>query len=215
MLDKHGFQERPSWRALAGGARPEERYTIRRKFFRILGAGFHIYDAEGGLVGYCDQKRLRLREDLRVYTDESKSEELMRIGTQQVIDFGATYEMSVLDDETGEQRTIGSVRRKGLKSLLRDEWLVFNAQGEQRATIREDSQLRALARRAHELVAMLIPQGYHMIDGAGEPVASYRTHFNPVVHRLGVSVHREDEDLDDLLILGAGVLLLAIEGRQD
>ena len=194
-------------------ARADERYTIRRQVFRFFGAGFHIYDSDGGLVGYCDQKRFKLREDIRVYTDESKSEELLRIGTQQVIDFGATYQVSVPDDETGAPAPIGSFRRKGLKSMLRDEWLVFDALGNERAKVREDSQLRALARRAHELIAMFIPQGYHMVDDVGE-VATYRTHFNPFIHRLGVAIHREDEALHDLLLLAGGVLLLAIEGRQ-
>jgi len=193
-------------------ARADERYTIRRQVFRFFGAGFHIYDSDGGLVGYCDQKRFKLREDIRVYTDESKSEELLRIGTQQVIDFGATYEVSVPLDEGGVG-AIGSFRRKGLKSMLRDEWLVFDASGAQRATIREDSQFRAILRRAHDGFAMIIPQGYHMIDEAGE-VATYRTHFNPFIHRLGVAIHRDDEALDDLLLLAGGVLLLAIEGRQ-
>jgi len=191
------------------GARADERYTIRRQVFRFFGAGFHIYDSEGGLVGYCDQKRFRLKEDLRVYTDETKTEELLRIGTQQVIDFGATYTVSV-----PEGGAIGSFRRKGLKSMLRDEWLVNSATGETVATIREDSQLSALLRRAHDAIALFIPQGYHMRDEGGGDLASYRTHLNPFIHRLGVSVAREDEVVDDLLILAGGVLLLAIEGRQ-
>ncbi len=191
-------------------AKVGERYTIRRKVLRLFGAGFHIYDEQGGLVGYCDQKRFRLKEDLRVYTDDSKSEELLRIGTQQVIDFGATYTVSVPDGGV-----IGSFRRKGLKSLVRDEWLVNTAEGATVATIREDSTWKAVVRRLHELVAMLIPQGYHMTDEAGGAVAAYRTHFNPIVHRLGVAIHREDEVFDDLLLLSAGILLMAIEGRQD
>ena len=191
------------------GASARERYTIRRKVLRIFGAGFHIYGSDGTLAGYCDQKRLRLREDLRVYTSEAMTDELLRIGTEQIIDFGATYTVSV-----PEGGVIGSFRRKGLKSLLRDEWLVLDATGATIATIREDSTFKAVLRRVHELIAVFVPQGYHMVDTAGAEAVTYRTHFNPIVHRLGVTIHREDEVFDDLLSLAGGVLLLAIEGRQ-
>jgi hypothetical protein len=110
---------------------------------------------------------------------------------------------------------IGAFRRKGMKSFLRDEWIVMGPSGEPVGTIREDSQFKALVRRAHELLAAMTPQGYHLRDNNGVEVATFRTHFNPFVHRLGVAIHREDEVFDDLLALAAGVLLLAIEGRQD
>jgi len=197
-------------------ARAGERYTLRRQVFRFIGAGFHIYDETGGLVGYGDQKGWRLREDLRVYTDETKSEELLRIGTEQILDWGATYTVKVPPDEARpEGGEIGSFRRKGLKSMLRDEWIVCGPGGQELASVREDSQFKALVRRAHELLAAMTPQGYHLIGADGGEIATYRTHFNPFVHRLGVTVHREDEVIDDLMLLAGGVLLLAIEGRQD
>lgn len=190
--------------------RPNERYTIRRKVLRFLGGAFHIYASDGSLVGYCDQKRLRLKEDLRVYTDESKSEELLHISTQQVIDFGATYTVAL-----PEGGVIGSFRRKGLKSMLRDEWLILDEHSETIASVREDSQFTALVRRFIDAASLILPQRYDVRNDAGEPIASYRTHFNPFVHRLGVAVLQEDDRLDDLLLLAGGVLLLAIEGRQD
>jgi hypothetical protein len=197
-------------------ARPDERYTIRRQFFRFFGAGFHVYDETGVLVGYCDQKRFKLREDLRLYTDESKSEELLRIGTEQVIDFGATYTVSVPPDGDHPGGAIGSFRRKGMKSFIRDEWLVFDGSEQPLGMIREDSQIKAIIRRVHEFAAMLTPQGYHLLDESGQEIVTYQTHFNPLVHRLGVAIREGgDERIDDLLALAGGVLLLAIEGRQD
>jgi len=197
--------------------RAGERYTIRRKVFRLFGAGFHVHDQAGAVVGYCDQKRFRLREDLRLYTDETKSEELLRIGTEQVIDFAATYTVSVPPDADHPGGPIGSFRRKGVKSFIRDEWLVFDGGGRQIGLIREDSQIKAIIRRVHEFAAMLTPQGYHLLDESGRELVAYRTHFNPFIHRLGVAIREtgDDSPIDDLLALAAGVLLLAIEGRQD
>jgi len=190
---------------------PGEQYTIRRKVFKVFGAGFHIYDAEGNVAGYCKQKALRLKEDLRVYTDDSMADELFRIGTKKVIDFAAAYTVTL---PTGE--VLGSFRRKGLKSLFRDSWMVSGPDGEPFAQVREESAWKATIRRVADDWAFLLPQKFLIeeIGSEGDPIATYRTHFNPLVHRLGVAIHREDSRLDDLLVLAGGCLLAAIEGRQ-
>lgn len=187
----------------------DEQYTIRQKFFKIFGAGFHIYDGEGNLAGYCKQKAFKLREDLRIYTDEGMGTELIRIGTRSIIDFGAAYEVSL---PTGE--SLGTVRRKGMKSFVRDSWMVFAPAGEQIATIEEDSQGKAIFRRVLGDYAFLMPQRFHLRTMEGEELAVYRTHFNIVVHKLGVRILREHPELDDLMVLAVGILLSAIEGRQ-
>ena len=47
------------------------RYTIRRKFFRFFGDAFHLYTDDGELALYSNMKRFRIREDIRLYADES------------------------------------------------------------------------------------------------------------------------------------------------
>ena len=74
---------------------PGEKYTIRRKVFKVFGAGFHIYAADGQLAGYCKQKAFKLKEDLRVFTDESQSDELFRISARSIIDFSSTYDAAL------------------------------------------------------------------------------------------------------------------------
>lgn len=74
---------------------PGERYTIRRKVLRLLGNSFHVLDAQGQIVGYCNQKRLRLREDIRFYTDERKSEELLTLKARSILDFSTTYDIEI------------------------------------------------------------------------------------------------------------------------
>lgn len=185
------------------------RYVIRRKILKLAGAAFHVYDAENTLVGFCNQKAFRLKEDLRIYTDDSKSAELLRISTPHVIDFSATYNVTLPDGGA-----IGSYRRRGGKSLLRDTWEVLNGSGAKIAEIQEDSALKAIARRGHDLLAMLMPQTYSMTAADGRLIASMRTHINPVRHSISVSVIEDDDELDDLMLLAGGCLLAAIEGRQ-
>ncbi|MGD9691229.1 MAG: hypothetical protein AB7G17_00130 [Phycisphaerales bacterium] len=187
-----------------------ERYTLRRKVFKLFGAGFYILNSSGGIVGYCKQKAFRLREDVRIFTTEACTEELLRIGTTQVIDFSASYHVTL---PTGEK--IGEFRRQGMKSLLRDAWIVLDGEGRQIAEITEDSGWLAFLRRLHDGFSLFMPEKFDMRSADGRHLVTYRTHFNPFIYRLGVAVHEDDAELDDLMVLAGACLLGAIEGRQD
>lgn len=188
---------------------PGERYTIRQKILKIFGNAFHIYGENGQLVGFCKQRAFKFKEDLRFYTDETAATELFRISARNIIDFGATYDVLMPDGVA-----LGSLRQKGFKSILRDEWLVFSPDDQEIARIQEDSTGAALARRFLPLAAMAMPQRLHIDATDGTRVATLRTHFNPLVYRLGVTMHADHAELDDLLVLGAGCLFAAVEGRQ-
>lgn len=197
-------------------AQPDERFTIRRKVLKLFGAAFHVYDAQGELVAFCKQKAFKLREDIRLYTDESLQEEFLTLGTKQIIDFGVTFDVRLPDGTV-----MASIRRKGLRSMLRDTWQVYGPNAgiakdtAPIATIQEDSAGLAFLRRFIEAASMFLPQKFMLKTADGRTIATYRTHFNPFVYRMGVTVHEEHAELDELTILAAGCLLAAIEGRQN
>jgi hypothetical protein len=185
-------------------------YTIRRKVFKLFGASFHIYDETGNLVGYCKQKAFKLREDIRLFSDESMTTPLLTLGARSIIDFGVTFDVTL---PTGE--SLGSLRRKGLKSsFIRDEWLLFDEHGADAAIIRERNAFMAFLRRLNEIIAVFSPQTYEVVSNDNRNIATFQQRFNPFVYRLVVTIHEQDDQLDDLVILGAGCLIAAIEGRQ-
>ncbi len=195
---------------LAFNIKPGESYTIRRKVLKILGAAFHIYDPQGQVVGYCKQKAFKFKEDIRIFTDDTCSREWLVIKARSVIDFGATYDVSLPDGTV-----VGSLRRKGLKStFLRDSWMVFDAEGKQIADLSEPGGLLTLARRYVDFVSLFFPQKFSLTRTDGTVIARYRQHFNLLVYRLSIAVEKDDPELDDLVILAAGCLICAIEGRQ-
>lgn len=181
-------------------------FTIRRKVLTLLGAKFHVYNDEGRLLGFCHQKAFKLKEDIRFYTDETMSEERLLIKARSIIDFSAAYD--VVDSKTQSQ--VGVLQRQGLKSIFRDEWHVVDETNEPVGVIREDSAFLAMARR---MLSNLIPQHYSLIDGAGNELAEFKTHLNPFVHRMTVTIGPECP-CNPLLIIAAGILLVAIEGRE-
>ena len=191
---------------------PGEQYTIRRQVFKLFGASFHIYDEKGELAGYCKQKAFKLREDIRIYTDETMQTPLLSIVARNIIDFSVTLDITL---PTGE--TLGSIRRKGMAStFLRDEWLIFSPAGDQIGSLRENGEFTAFLRRYVELVSLISPQSFSLLDAAGQPVAQIRQHFNPFIYRLGIGTTpaAEAAGFDDLFVLALGCVVASLEGRQ-
>ena len=96
-------------------------YLLKRQVFALAGK-FRFYEPGGKLVLFSEQKMFKLREDIRVFSDESKSQEVLMIKARQFIDFSAAYD--VVYSATGQK--IGALRRKGLASMLRDEWEILD-----------------------------------------------------------------------------------------
>lgn len=185
-------------------------YTIRRKILTIAGAKFHVFDEHGQVVFFSKQKAFKLKEDIRVYASEAMDEELLRFSARSVIDFGVTFD--VVDVAAGE--TLGSVRRKGMKSLIRDEWIVFGPDDAEIAKVREDSGALAILRRLHELFSVIVPQS-HVVEVGGLPVAQLSQNRNPFVQRTTLAmVEGASSELDPRMAVAVGVLIAAIEGRQ-
>ncbi|MCI0674184.1 MAG: hypothetical protein L0Y42_00220, partial [Phycisphaerales bacterium] len=184
--------------------------VIRRKILTLIGAAFHVFDHAGNVVLYSRQKAFRLREDLRLFTGEDMSHEVLRIAARQIIDFGATYE--VVDSQTDQH--IGSLRRRGFKSLLRDEWTFLDPDGREIGRVIEDDSGLAILRRVIDVVTFFIPQEYH-IQSNGQTIGQYRRRRNPFVHRVEVNLTADSTGhIDRRLALAGGLLLCAIEGRQ-
>ncbi len=181
-----------------------DRYLIRRKILQFFGAGFHVYDGDR-VIGYSHQKAFKLKEDIRVYSDEASTVELLAIRARQVIDFAAAYD--IIDSVS--QQKVGAARRKGFRSLMRDSWEVLDENDETISTLQEDSMAKAMVRR---VLTNLIPQTFHL-DVPGSAPIVFRQHFNPFIYRLEVTVPPQCS-LDRRLVFGLAVLICVIEGRQ-
>lgn len=183
-------------------------FLIRKKFFKVFGNEFHIYDREGNLVLYSKQKAFKLKEDIRLYESEDMKEELLYIQARQVIDFSASYD--VYDRKSNTK--IGALRRKGFKSIFKDEWLILDNSDNEIGSIKEDNMMLALIRR---FLTNLIPQSYSVFIKDKE-VAYFKQNFNPFILKLSLDFSKDTEKIfDRRLGIAAGILLCAIEGRQD
>lgn len=158
---------------------------------------------------YSHQKILHLKEDIRAYSDEGMSQELLFIKARKILDFSAAYD--VTDSLTGEY--VGALRRKGFQSLVRDEWHVLNVSGQQIGLMIEDDLTQALLRRF--LLGWLLPQNYDILVGQ-QRAADLRQQFNPFRYVLEIDFRMDPgNQLDRRLGIAAALLLGTVEGKQD
>lgn len=182
-------------------------YLLRRKVFKLFGGAFHIFNPQGELVFFANMKAFKLREDIRLYSGEDMQQEVLVIKARQILDISAVYD--VMDASTNQK--VGALKRKGLKSVLRDEWVFMDESDREIGLIQEDSAVMALVRR---FLTNLIPQSYHATIN-GIPVATMKQNFNPFVLKITLDFSKDfNRVLDRRLGIAAGILLCAIEGRQ-
>lgn len=91
--------------------------------FKILALASQatVTDANGRVVLYTKQKLFKFREHVQIFTDKSQSTLLAEIRANKVIDWSARYFSTDADG-----REIGSVGRRGWRSLWRAHYEVFN-----------------------------------------------------------------------------------------
>ncbi len=183
-------------------------YQINKKFLKLFGGEFRILAPGGELLFYSKMKAFKLKEDIRLYTDETMQQEVFRIHARKIFDMSATYDVV----DTATEQPIGALRRKGFKSMLQDEWAILDTAGGEVATVQEDNAILALIRR---FVTNLIPQNFQVTVGS-QTVGTFKQNFNPLTTKLMVDFSPDTAQmLDRRLGLAAAMMICAIEGKQD
>lgn len=186
-------------------------YTVHRQMLKLFGGVFRVFDPYGQLALYADMKAFKLKEDITLFADENKTQAVLTIKARSIIDFSAAYD--VTDPATGQK--IGALKRKGLKSMLKDEWIILDEVDNEVGYIREDSMLLAIIRRVvGEFVPIAIPQNFKG-ELKGTPVLEYKQNFNPFAHKLMLDFSSDIQNLLDKRIgVAAAILMMAVEGKQ-
>jgi hypothetical protein len=193
---------------------------FRRKFWKFVGAEIFISDPNTQQeVGYIKMAAWKLREDIRIYTNHDMQQEVLQIHARQIIDFGATYD--VTDTATGQQAF--SLRRKGFKSaLVRDHWNLLDGNGNIFGEVQETSGMLAIVRRWIELVPfgdllgilfMFIKQTYEIRiaqpDGSNAVAGRIVHQKNPFIVKMSLNMTNAQVAIDPKIAL-ASVAMLSI-----
>jgi uncharacterized protein YxjI len=182
-------------------------HLIIRQRIRLMVNQYEVHSVspdgkEAGILAFAQQKRLAFKEQVTLYTDDTKQTPLLGFKARQVIDLGATYDVT---DAHGQP--IGLFRKNFAASLLRSSWVVEQP-GYGEITGQERNQWVAILRRFIDYLSWL---PYHFdFTIQGRPAFS-------VVRKWGlrdtyqVSIH--DQYLDRRLVVAMAVALDALQSR--
>jgi uncharacterized protein YxjI len=166
--------------------------------------------SEGALMAFAEQKRMKLKEEINFFTDESKTRQVFTFKARQRLDVHAEHDVL---DEAG--RPLGYVKKQFGASLLRSTWDL--AAPGLAAVGRERSQLIAILRRIWDLIPYIgevwIPFVFHFdfVDAAtGQPVMSSERVW---AFRDRYEVTVSDQRLDFRVAAAMAVALDALQSR--
>jgi len=77
----------------------QNQYRIRKKVVALVGQ-YWIENGQGTILGYSRQKFLKIKEDIKVFTDDTMAQELFRISQENLVDSWGTF--AVIDSPTNQ-----------------------------------------------------------------------------------------------------------------
>ncbi len=183
-------------------------YRIQRKFFTFLGRDFQIFDPSGNMCMFVQHKMLTFKDEWNISTDATQRQPLVRVKAREAIGFNITTD--IMDAATGS--VVGTVRNKGLKSMVRDAWEVLDPSGNVVGELMEDSN-GMLRRMLPTFFGMpMIPGRWHLAIGGqvAMEIVEQRTFF---VKTFDVRMH--SGAVDRRFSIGCALLALMKELRRE
>lgn len=164
---------------------------------------------EGEIIAFAQQKRMSFKEDVRFYTDSTKSELLFSFKARQGLDVRAEHDVF---DAGGN--VIGYFKKEFGASLLRSTWKL--SYGTTNAVGQERNMTIAILRRLWDFIPFIgdiwVPFLFHFdfVDELGETVMSSQRQVS-IRDRYTIDVL--DEKMDFRVAASVAVALDALQSR--
>jgi uncharacterized protein YxjI len=186
----------------------KQRITVMINRYEVLAA--NPDGSEGQLLAFAEQKRMKLKEEVVFYADESKTRRVFSFKARQRLDVHAEHDVH---DENGTP--LGMFSKDFGASLLRSTWHLSTPGLE--AVGRERNQTIAILRRAWDFIPYLgdiwVPFVFHFdfVDKAtGRPVLTSERQIS-IRDRYTVTV--PDPRVDFRVAASMAVALDALQSR--
>lgn len=180
----------------------QRHYIIKRKFWSFFERVFRVWTGDGQLIMYIKHPLLKLREEFMVYEDEAQTRPLLRVKSKQVIAINFSYDIT--DAITGQ--VYGSVRKAGIKSIIRDKFHIVD-EGGQEIGYAEEQGASVLRRFFPWLTSK------HAIFANGQQVAFIQQKFRFFTKEFFVDL--QPSTMDPKFVLAVALLALMAEARRE
>jgi uncharacterized protein YxjI len=178
-------------------------YRIRKKVLALTNQ-YWIENDANAMIGYTKQKMFAFKEDIRIFTDDSMTQELFRIKQTQILDIWGTF--AVIDTPTNQ--VVGMIKRSISSALLEDEYYILDPYGRQIGKVMERTG-RGLARKYVPL-GNLIPEQV-LVEFYGQTVAEIKQQFKIIGDIWEVDCSRVPPQVDRRVLLAGMILMGMIE----
>lgn len=182
-------------------------YRIRRKVLAI-GTRYYIENRQGNIIGFSKQKMLRIKDDIRVYSDEAMTLELFSIRQENIVDDWGTW--AVVDGPSNS--LIGKMRRSYMSNFAADEYALLGPEGRQIGRLIEPSK-RGLVRK-YVPFGGLVPEQIKL-EFNGNVIANIQQQFKIVGDTWEVDCNRLPDRFDRRTLLSAMLIMGMIERDED
>ncbi|WP_312207538.1 hypothetical protein [Epilithonimonas hominis] len=190
-------------------------YPLEFKFkITTLASDFNITDRNGNYVAYVRQKMFRLKEDVIVFSDESRTKELFNIKANQWIDFNASYMMT--DLLTGKK--FGSLARKGMRSIWKARYDIIDEKDKPIYQINEDNGwIKVFDSFVGEIPILGMLTGYFLnpsytvMDNAGKAYFRLKKMPSLIGRRFQLERLIDIDDEDESLIILSFLMMVLLE----
>ena len=181
-------------------------YVIKRPWLSWFERTFRVFAPDGSLALFVRHPVMRLRGEWQIFGDEARTQGLVNVKAQKVIALNYVYDLT--DLTTG--RAIGSVRTRGLRSIVRDTIEIMNAEGQLIGHLREVGA--TILRRFFPFLT-----SRHEVEIGGTVVAHVRQKFRFFTKEFHVDQPAVvlGEDVDPRLVLTCALLALVMESQRE
>ena len=182
-------------------------YRIRKKTITV-GNKYWLEDQSGAILGFCKQKLFKLKEDIRIYSDENESQALFQIKQTQIMD--AWGQFNIIDLQSNQP--LGYIKRNIISAFVKDTWEIYTMNNQMVGKIEEKSTGHALARK-YLPGGALIPEDMHvMMDG--QVIADIKQDFKIIGDIWSLNCQNVPPNFDRRVLLACILLMGMIERRH-
>ncbi len=172
--------------------------------------------AEGDLLVFVEQKRMKLREEITFWSDRSKAIPLFSIKAENILDPRGRYQLL---DPAGQ--VIARFKKNFARSLAKSTWHLQDAAGNETGVALERNLFAALFRRYATLIPyvgeflglMPIPYNFDFTTSDESVRQATLERLWSIRDRYRLTIYSEGRHLDRRLLIGMSVCMDALQRR--